>query len=76
MSTNMVDSGEETNMADDGGETTPGSKNRTVVTHEIVSLVATVSVKKWDGSDLQLAADQPFEIVFNNKEVINSFYIF
>lgn len=65
-----------TNMVDDGEETTTGSENRTVVTHEIVSLVATVSVKKWDGSDLQLAADQPFEIIFNNKEVINSCYPF
>ncbi|XP_030837768.1 adhesion G-protein coupled receptor D1 isoform X1 [Strongylocentrotus purpuratus] len=57
-----------TNMVDDGEETTTGGENRTVVTHEIVSLVATVSVKKWDGSDLQLAADQPFEIIFNNKQ--------
>ncbi|XP_041483442.1 cadherin EGF LAG seven-pass G-type receptor 1-like [Lytechinus variegatus] len=72
MPANVIDDHEETNTADDGDDdTTTESGNQTIVTHEIASLVATVSVKRWDGSDLQLAVDHPFEIIFNNKDSSN-----
>ncbi|XP_072180158.1 uncharacterized protein [Diadema setosum] len=70
MSTNIEEEEEETLVSSDdgGGNGQRGRKNdSSVVAYEITSLVATVSVKKWDKSDLVLAEENPFEIVFTNK---------